>query len=310
MKQKKINHFYLRIKSYIVPDDFAIKMTFRRVKGYSLNYEAPRTFSEKLCFLKAYYYNPLTNICADKYYSREYVNACGLERILKRTYGVYNCSDEINLDTLPDSFFMKCNHGNGDNFYIKSKDATDFRPIFRKLDKSMKNDYYWDNRERCYKGIEPRILIEEPLINEDGSLPIDYKFYCFSGEPKYLMISYGEYEHKHINHKFDMNMESIDHLFKNKATIDAHNCIIPDNIREMIELATVLCKPFPHVRVDLYNVKGKIYLGELTFYTAGGYVNIESKEFDLQIGSWIDLKKYSNDFTKKGKALIASLSNK
>ena len=109
------------------------------------------------------------------------------------------------------------------------------------------------------------------------------------------MISKGEYEHKVRNHKLDMQCNSIDHYFKRKATLPFEDVLIPENFEEMVDYVKILCKPFPHVRVDLYNIDGKIVFGELTFFSDGGAVNMVSREYEEKIGSWIDFKKYERD---------------
>lgn len=156
----------------------------------------------------------------------------------------------------------------------------------------LKSNFYEVAREWPYKNIIPKIICEEALETKDKKPLIDYKFYCFSGEPKYFMVSIGEYEHKVRNHKFDMNLQSIDHHFKKNASLKKEEIIFPENIQEMIEIVKKLCKPFPHVRVDLYNIDGRIVFGELTFYSNAGFVKIDSENYSKKIGNWIKLENY------------------
>jgi len=183
--------------------------------------------------------------------------------------------------------------------FVENKEEVDV-PFLKKLYKILlKRNYYYAVREWCYKDISPLIICEECLIDDKGNLPIDYKFYCFSGEPKYFMVSSGEYEQRERNHKFDMDFNSIDLKFKTESNISAEEVIKPINFDKMVEIVKVLCKPFPHVRVDLYNINGKIYFGELTFYSSGGFINVNSPEMDLLISSWIKLQDYSKDMIKQ-----------
>ena len=159
----------------------------------------------------------------------------------------------------------------------------------------MKINYYNVGREYQYNHIRPLLICEKCLRDKNGNLPVDYKFYCFNGEPKYFMVSYGEFEHKVRNHKFDMNCQSVDYHFKKKPTLEEKDVVFPDNIQEMFSVVRKLCKPFPHVRVDLYNVDGQILFGELTFSTNGGVINVSDPNYDKEIGSWIKLEDYADD---------------
>lgn len=280
---------------FISDEKFALKK-FKKRKGYKLDLENPQTFTEKLQFLKLYYRNPLMSICADKYYAREYVKLCGYESILKEIYGVYNDVDEIDLALLPKDFFIHWNHMSGGNYIIRNGKIE--KNIIELLAEYKKINWYHQGREWQYNYIRPKLLCEELLENGDKSPLCDYKFYCFNGEVKYYMVSLGEYEHKHINHKFDVNGNSIDYLFKENSSIEAEKISIPNNINKMINIAKKLSAPFPHVRVDLYNIDGRIVFGEMTFFSDSGFVNIYSEDMDKKIGSWIDIPRYKADLIK------------
>lgn len=281
---------------YILVNDkrFNTKM-YIKTFGEIPDFENPKTFSEKLIFLKMYYNNLLQNVCADKYSVCSYIKQCGYPDIIKIMYRVYNNIDEINLDDLPDKFFIQCSHTQGFNFVVDKSDSEQFEEIKKIYRPIMKRKHYKPLRENCYKNIVPRIICSEYLEEKGVESLTDYKFYCFDGEAKYFMVSYGEFSHNVKNHKFDMNWNSIDHLFKKKESIDKNSIRRPFNFNKMVEIAERLSKPFPHVRVDLYNINGRIIFGEMTFYSNGGFVNIYSKEMDKQIASWIDLEKYRND---------------
>lgn len=284
----------VNLRKFFLNDyDLTVRI-YKKRKGVNPNLENPITFSEKLSYLKLHYRNPLQTLCADKYYAAEYVKACGFGNILKKTYGVFNNAEDIDFIHLPNKFFLKCNHWSGFNYIVDKNriNQKHTKKLFRIL---LKHNYYMFGREWPYKNIQPRVICEEVLSNKDGSSLVDYKFYCFMGEPKYFMVSYGEYEHDVKNHKFDMNLQSIDHYFKQDPTLDKNEIIFPDNIDEMILIVRKLCEPFPHVRVDLYNIDGRIVFGELTFYSSGGIVNVASDDYDKEIASWIDLAVYKND---------------
>ncbi len=266
-------------------------------KGVKPNLEAPQTFSENLLYLMLHFRNPLLGLCADKYYVQEYVKACGLEHILKKIYGVYADAREIDLAALPGEFFIKCNHLSGNNMIINQQEQVDFDYVRKLYNALLKIDYYLINRDWSYKLIRPRIICEECLRDKSGNLPVDYKFYCFGGEPKYFMVSYGEFEHRVRNHKFDMEFNSIDHFFKgpNQTVVPADSITRPANFEELVAVVAKLCRPFPHVRVDMYDLDSRIVFGELTFFSDGGVVNVHDPAMDRRIGSWFQLQNYHQD---------------
>jgi hypothetical protein len=286
--------FVTETKYYLGVIDMDINRAYKKVYGRNPNIENPKTLSEKLLYLKKHYKNPLQTICADKYYVCEYVRLCGYSEILRKYYAIYWHAKDISFDSLPDKFFIRCNNRSGLNFIVDKKNTNEktLKRIFGLL---IKQNYYHCTKEWPYKNIVPCIICEEILENNDGTSLTDYKFYCFAGKPVYFMVSYGEFEHKVKNIKFDISGNPIDNLFKEKSSLNADEIELPKNLDKMIEIASVLCKPFPHVRVDLYNVNGKIYFGEMTFYSNAGVVNIYSKEYDEEISNLIDLNRYSQE---------------
>lgn len=274
-----------------------LKRTWKRYKqeyGKFPDLSAPTTYSEKVLYLKFHYRNSLETLVADKYASKEYVAACGYPEIVRKFYAVYDDAKKINFDKLPEEFFIRCNHMSGYNFIVNKRTVN--KEHLKKLSNILLRwQYYYNSREWPYKNIQRRIICEEVLKNKDGSPLADYKFYCFSGKPKYFMVSYGEYEHRVKNHKFNMDFESIDHHFKPAESISKDKIEIPKNFDKMVEIVSKLCKPFPHVRVDLYNIDGRIVFGEMTFFSSGGVISVYSKEFDKEIASWINLAQYRLD---------------
>ncbi|SFD23909.1 ATP-grasp fold amidoligase family protein [Ruminococcus albus] len=292
---KKLARFVRRLSCLFLSDRKFLERKYKKKKGELPDLDNPKNFSEKLLYLMLHYRNPLESLCADKLYVNEYLNALGYGHTMKKILAVYNNADEIDFDALPEEFFIKVNHVSGNNMIVNKKTNPDYNKIRSFFSEVLKINYYYVDREPQYRSIRPVIICEECLRDKTGCLPTDYKFYCFNGEPLYYMVSYGEFEHKVQNHKFDMSGKSIDFHFKKKETIDAASVILPNNFDEMVEMVNKLCKPFPHVRVDLYNIDGRIIFGELTFYSNGGIVDIFDKDYDKEIGSWIDLNKYKRD---------------
>ncbi len=292
--QKCIANIYREIIFLLCSDEKYLIRKHYRINGKAPNLTNPETFTEKLLYLMLHYRNPLETLCADKFFAQEYVKACGLDEILRPIIATYNSIDDLEFDNLPDEFFLKCNHLSGNNMIINKSENPDYRFIKKFFKQALKINYYYSGREYCYKNIRPILIAEECLKDKEGNLPKDYKFYCFNGEPKYFMVSEGEFEHEVRNHKFDMEKKSIDYLFKKKSSLPLDEVVLPENIDDMIGIVKKLCKPFPHVRVDLYNLDGKIYFGELTFHSNGGFVSIYNQQYDKEVGSWIDLEKYKD----------------
>lgn len=270
-------------------DEAFDRRAFKKRTGRELETEHPETFTEKLLYLKRNLHDPLLQRCADKYLVRGYLEELGYGDLLNPLYGAYDDAREIDFDAMPDQFFIKCSSYSGANFFIDKNVSTGLDHLVRHINSIQHRDYYWVGREWPYKGVQSKILCEQALVDSEGTLPVDYKFYCFGGELKYYMVSYGEYNHHARNHKLGPDNTSVDHLFKKTPAIPFDEIVLPDNIEEMKSIATDLSKPFRHVRVDLYDFKGKIYFGELTFYSSGGFVDIPIPETELLIGSYLDI---------------------
>jgi len=296
--KEKIRNIKINI-DYMLMNDYRYNINeYKRRFGRVPDLVNPTTFSEKLLYLKMHYDNLLENVCADKYTVNEYVRQCGYPEIVKDIYQVCFSPDQVNLELMPTRFFIQCSHSQGRNYVVSQDDPQTIQAVLQLYKILLKRQHFKIMRENCYRYITPRIICSEYLEEPGRESLTDYKFYCFSGEVKYFMVSYGEFDHNVKNHKFDPEWNSIDHLFKNEPAVPADKIEKPLNFDRMIEIATKLSAPFPHVRVDLYNIAGRIVFGEMTFYSAGGFVKIASPEMDKKIGSWIDLDRYSNQIKK------------
>ena len=296
-----INKLYLisnRIKVSllsILSDEKFAKMKYKENTGRTLNLESPKTFNEKLWWLKLNNRDPLLTKCSDKVRVREYVKECGLEHILNEVYGVYDNANDIDFDELPDKAFIKTNHGSGTNIIWDRNKPFDKAKFRKKFNRALKKNYYWQSREWNYKNIEPKIIVEKILEDKENKSLIDYRFLCFNGVVKMIFVdietaaedgSHSPYAKRNVYDK-DFNYLNIK---VKREQFDSSTIEKPINFDKMIEYAEQLSKPFPFCRVDLYNINGDICFGEITFYPGGATQIVEPEEWELKMGEWIDLK--------------------
>lgn len=266
-----------------------LERLFKLRMGYDLDLDDPKTLNEKLQWLKLYDQRPEYTTMVDKYAAKQWIaDRIGGGYVIP-TLGVWDHFDDIDLDALPESFVLKCTHDSGSIVLVPDKAKMDKAAARKKLEKGLRTDYYFTSKEWPYKNV-PRRIIAEPFLH-DPEHPdlIDYKIYTYGGKPVYFMYSVGEAQHNVKNHKFDTHLRSIDHLFKDTPAISAEDIRLPDNMPQMLSIAQTLCKGTQHLRVDMYNISGKIYVGELTFYSNSGFINIRSKEYSRFLADLIDI---------------------
>lgn len=272
------------------------KLRYKRVFNKKLDLDQPKTFNEKILWLKVNNYNnnPLVIKCADKYLVREYVTECGLENILIPLIGVYDSAYDIKWKDLPRKFVLKWNYGATMNIICSDKEKTDEKKMIEKLD-SWKNVKYWlPFAEMQYKEIKKKIICEEFVESDslDGDLP-DYKIFCFNGKPMCTMVCTGRTNGSDSVHAkyvlFDIDWKVLpysEYAIKNAGNI---NIPKPDGLDYAIRCAEILSRPFPFVRADFYIVNKKVYFGELTFTPAGG-MDTDLFSGDEIMGSYIHLE--------------------
>lgn len=269
-------------------DKMYLKILYRTELGKKLDLKNPKTFTEKLQWLKLYYRKDEFAYRVDKYKVREYITEKLGEEYLIPLIGVYDSVDEINWDELPEKFVLKCTHGSHCNIVCKDKNKLDIEKSKTKLNKWMEKSWFWFGREWPYKNVKPRIICEEFMVDETlNDLP-DYKYFCFNGEPKLVLFCQMRDEEGVAQVDFydnDWNMTSI----IDKEDLINHSPVKrPEQHEKMLELSKLLSKDDPFVRVDFYNINGKIYFGEITYYP---WCGIKKLEMDEMLGSWIELPK-------------------
>lgn len=279
---------YLLIKTArLYPDELYLKMLFPLRTGYKLNLKNPQTFDEKLQWLKLNNRKPEMVKMVDKVDAKEYVASIIGEEYIIPTLGVYNSVDEIEFDKLPNQFVLKCTHDSGGIVICSDKSKLDIEAAKAKLRRGLKVNYYYQNREWPYKQVKPRIIAEQYMVDESGYELKDYKFFCFDGEVKLLFIA-SDRGSKTEETKFDFFDTNFNHLpFTNGHPNSTKKIAKPQGFEEMKKIAALLSKGHPHLRVDLYDINGKIYFGELTFYHWSGMTPFEPMEWDYKLGEWI-----------------------
>ena len=267
-----------------IPDKIYIKKIYKQMMGKELDLKNPKTFNEKLQWLKLYDRKKEYTKMVDKYEAKEYVaNIIGDEYIIP-TIGIYNSFDEIDFDKLPKQFVMKCTHDSGGNVVCRDKSKLNIEEAKEKI-----NNYYWKWREWPYKHVKPRIIIEEYMEDKKTKELRDYKFFCFDGKAKFMFIATDRLIHETKFNYYDMNFKLlpfIQHYPNDKRKIEK-----PKNFDKMKKLAEKLSKGIPQIRVDFYEINGKVYFGELTFCHFAGVTPFEPEEWDYKLGEYIKLPK-------------------
>lgn len=265
-----------------------LKIAFRHHMGTELNLDQPKTFSEKLQWLKLYDHNPEYTQMVDKYEAKKYVAGIIGDEYIIPTLAVYDSTSEINLDALPDKFVLKCTHDSGSVAICKDKKTFKKDEAFAMLEKGLKKNFFWENREWPYKNVKPRIIAEAYLEDIETLELRDYKFFCFDGEVKALFIA--EDRQGDEETKFDFFDADFRHLDIRNGHPNADvPPAKPHSFEKMKEMAEKLSQGIPHLRVDFYEANGKIYFGELTFSHWSGFTPFEPEEWDLKFGQWLKL---------------------
>ena len=270
----------------LLPAKTALKIVFLLRNNRALNLKNPKSFNEKLQWLKLYDRNPLYTQLVDKYEVRKYITYVIGKEYLIPLLGVYNDFDEIDFKKLPNKFVLKCTNDSGSIIMCTNKSELDMNETREKINKSLKRNFYLLYREWPYKNIKPRIICEKYMVDESGTELKDYKFFCFNGDPKALFIA----TDRGVDTRFDFFDLDFNHLpFMQHYKNSVKEIKKPAGFNEMIRLAKVLSKDIPHVRVDFYDINGKVYFGELTFFHFSGFEKFEPEYYDELFGSWLEL---------------------
>lgn len=270
-----------------MPSRQYLKLLFYAYMGQKLNLDNPRTFNEKLQWLKLYDRRPEYINYVDKYAVRDYIKKTIGEKYLVPLISVHDNVEEIPWAELPDKFVLKCTHGSGCNIICENKQKLDSVLATRQLKRWLKTNYYYHSREWPYKYVKPRIICETYLQKEI----VDYKFYCFNGIPRFLYLAQGSNSEGTLKMTFyDVEFKKCNFYRPDHEQLDFEPTK-PNNFNEMVEIAKILSKNIAFVRIDLFNIEGKIYFSEITLTPGAGFTPFLPVEKEIEIGSYIDLKK-------------------
>lgn len=265
-------YYYLHFRHGVIPK--------------KLNLRNPQTFNEKIIWLKNYHRVHNANILADKYSVRDFIEKKNGAHYLIPLLGVFDSPLDIDFNKLPDSFVLKANHGSGFNIIVREKNKLNKERTIKQLDKWLKTDYYQVGKEYQYKEIRPRIICETYLENSSENPLIDYKFFCFSGEPSFIQVDLDRFTN-HTRNFYDLNWQLLP--FTTLYPLGKKVLPKPEKLSEMIQIAKSLSEDLIFSRIDLYYYNGKIYFGEITLHHGGGFEPVMPRIYNSILGQHIVL---------------------
>lgn len=285
-----------------MPDKEFLEKKFRAVMGYDLCIESPKTFNEKLQWLKLYNRHPEYTMMVDKYLVRKYIADTIGEEYLIPLIGVWDKFDDIDFASLPNQFVLKCTHDSGGLVICRNKDTLDYKKAKEKINKSLKRNYYLTGREWPYKDVKPRIIAEKYMEdNPDSKELTDYKLMCFNGKVRCSFTCSSRYAKEGLKVTFyDTDWQKMP--FERHYPAEAVAQEKPKSYDEMVTLAEKLADKIPFVRIDFYEIKGRPYFGEVTFFPGNGLEEFTPEKWDETLGSWIELPNKEGKllFTERG----------
>lgn len=286
---KKIMSFFVTRFFVNLNDESYLKLWYFSKTLKKLDLDNPKTFNEKLQWLKLNDRNPLYTKLVDKYLVKEYIAEKIGEKYIIPTLGVWDRFEDIDFEELPDQFVLKCTHDSGSVIICRDKSQLDLEDASKKLTAGLAKNYYMYTREYVYKDIQPRIIAEKYMVDESGTELKDYKFFCFGGQPELMLLSSGRNAGNIKVDFFDMGMKKLPFEVQYpNSNIDYSE---PEGFDVMKMLAQQLSADIPHVRVDFYNINGEIYFGEMTFYHGAGIYQFNPEEWNKTLGDMIKLPK-------------------
>lgn len=272
-----------------MPDAMYLKIKYYYALGKRLDLKNPKTYNEKLQWLKLYDRNPIYTIMVDKAEAKNYVTSIIGDEYIIPTLGVWDNFDDIDFDELPDQFVLKCTHDSGGLVICKDRKEFDREEAKRKIESTLKQNYFYNGREWPYKNVKPRILAEQYMEDIKIGELRDYKFFTFDGDPQMVLVCSNRFSTDGLKEDFfDKNWQ---HMNIRRPT--NRNSLVeipkPTQYEKMVKLVTTLSKRIPFVRVDFYEINHKVYFSEMTFFPMSGFEGFVPEQWDLKIGEKLNL---------------------
>lgn len=273
-----------------MPDKTYLKILYRLKFGRPLDLKNPKAFTEKLQWLKLYNRKPIFTKMVDKYEAKKIIEEKIGSSYIIPTLGVWERFSDIDFDSLPDQFVLKCTHNSGGLIVCRDKSKLDIENARQKIERGLMREYYYHGREWPYKDVKPRIIAEPLVSNSDGSSLVEYNFFCFNGEPKMFMYCHGDRDkgETRYNDFFMINGTRL-HFNWGYPSDDTTGFSHFPAYDEMVEKSRILSTGLPFLRVDFYLSNGRPLAGELTFFHWSGLTPTTPPEWDYKFGDWIDL---------------------
>lgn len=275
-----------------IPDAVYLKYMYRKVMGKKLDLENPRTFNEKLQWLKLHDRRPEYTKMVDKYEVRQYIKEkIGEEYLIPLVGGPWDKFEDIDFSKLPEQFVLKCTHDSGSVAICKDKKNFDIPLVRNRFNRALKGNFFYGGREWPYKNVKPRIIAERYISDTKGEEIVDYKLHCFNGEVKLILVCADRTsEEKKVFYGSQWNKLPV----KRPNMSSDVEISRPRMLKHMIRIAQIFSAQIPFLRVDLYETSGKLYFGELTFFPAGGFEAFEPEEWDAIMGEWLRLPELTS----------------
>lgn len=281
-----------------IPDCMYLKICYRGEMHKKLNLKEPKTFNEKLQWLKLHDRKPEHTMMVDKYEAKRYVASIIGDEYIIPTLGIWERFEDIDFSTLPNQFVLKCTHDSGGLVICKDKNKLNIDEAKNKIQKCLTRNYFYSGREWPYKNVKPQIIAEKYMTDSEDSQELtDYKIHCFNGVPRVILVCRNRFG----NMTEDFFSENWEHIPVERPNHPNAAVRIeePDELKQMIDLAEKLSKDIPFVRTDFYTINKKIYFGEMTFFPASGMEAFKPEEYDHIWGEWITLPVQGGEYSKK-----------
>ncbi len=277
----------LKYNLRFLPDCFYLQLYYFFIFKKFFSLKNPKAYSEKLNWLKLKFYDESYHKLVDKFAVKAYVGNLIGEQFVIPTLGVWNSFDDIDFDELPQCFVLKCTHDSAGVIIVHDKESLDINKTRNHINELLSYEFHHFAREWVYKGIRPRIIAEQYIVDSNCNDLLDYKFFCFNGEVKIISVYCDRTINQTKRRFFDIDFNPIDikdNNYHGEVIINKPKCF-----ELMLDIATKLSQNTPHVRVDLYEVNGRVYFGEFTFFHHGGFGKFDPIEYDYRIGDWLKL---------------------